>query len=87
MKHLFIILFFLASCADTSHEVRYSPDGKDSVVYVKYFDGQQFVTFYMNYAPFKLVYDEEGYEGCYYYYRDHQLTAEKLREYNKYKRK
>lgn len=87
MKRLLPILFFLTSCADTSHEVRYSPSGKDSVVHVKYYDGQQFNAFYMNYGAFKEVHSEEGYEGCYNYYRENQLPKEKLREYSKYKRK
>lgn len=88
MKQLLIIflLFALLSCKDTNHEVRYSPDGKDSVVYVSYYDGRQFTTFYMGYGQFKAVYDEEGYEGCYDYYREHELPAHWLRTYSKYKR-
>lgn len=87
MKKLLPILFFaLASCTDYNQEVRYSPDGSDSVVHINYYDGQQFNTFYMAYEQFKMIYDNQGYEGCYYYYREHQLSAEKLREYSKYKK-
>lgn len=86
MKHLFIILLFaLASCADYNHEVRYSPDSKDSVVYVRYYDGQQFTTFYMAYPQFKIVYDSLGYEGCYDYARTHELPRYWLKKYRTYK--
>ena len=84
---LTILLFALISCTDAGHEVRYSPSGNDSVVYVKYFDGQQFTTFYMSYPAFKTIYDSLDYEGCYDYYREHQLPAYWQKEYSKYKRK
>jgi hypothetical protein len=87
MKIFFPILFFLTSCAEYNHEVRYSPDGTDSVVYVRYYDGQQFNTFYMQYEEFTVIRESQGYEGCYYYYREHQLPQYWLKEYSKYKRK
>lgn len=87
MKHLFyILLIALASCKDTTHEVRYSPDGSDSVVYVRYYDGQQFTSFYMAYPQFRVLYDSVGYEGCYEYARHHQLPVFWQRKYSKYKK-
>lgn len=86
MKLLSIILLFaLLSCSDTSHEVRYKPDGTDSVAYIRYFDGVQFNTFYMSYPNFKIIYDSAGYEGCYEYYINHEMPLYWKREYSKYK--
>ena len=87
MKHLlYILLFALISCKETHHEVRYKPDGSDSVVHVTYFDGSQFTTFYMSFPNFKIIYDSLGYEGCYDYARSHELPVYWQREYSKYKR-
>lgn len=86
MKHLIYIALLLASCKDTTHEVRYKPDGTDSVVHVSYYDGHQFTTFYMSYPNFKVLYDSLGYEGCYDYARAHELPDFWLREYSTYKR-
>lgn len=85
-KILYILLFALTSCKETSHEVRYKPDGTDSVVHVSYYDGNQFNTFYMAYELFKDVYDKEGYEGCYEYCLSHDLPDYWLCEYSKYKK-
>jgi hypothetical protein len=87
MKKLIYILFFaLVSCAEYSHEVRYSPDGKDSIAYVRYYDGQQIHTFYMPYEQFKIVFDNQGYEGCYDYARRNELPVFWLKKYSKYKK-
>jgi hypothetical protein len=87
MKHLIYILFFaIASCKETTHEVRYSPDGTDSVAHISYYDGKQFTTFYMSYPNFKIIFDSLGYEGCYEYAREHELPVFWLREYSKYKK-
>jgi hypothetical protein len=87
MKHLiYILLLALASCRDTAHEVRYKPDGTDSVVHVNYFDGKQFTTFYLDYPTFKILYDSVGYEGCYDYRIAHELPVYWQREYSRYKK-
>lgn len=89
MKKLFYIaLIALASCRpDESHEVRYSPDGTDSIAHVSYFDGSQFNIFDMAYAQFKTLYDEGGYEACYEYARTHELPVAWQRKYAGYKKR
>lgn len=94
MKKILAIALFFVSCnggltpgsLPSLHEVRYSPDGKDSIACVKYFDGNQYNTFCMGYALFKDVYDKEGYEGCYEYYLSHELPEFWLKEYKQYKK-
>lgn len=88
-KIIYIAMVALASCNDslpTTHEVRYSDDGKDSVVYVKYFDGKQYNEIYMNYQQFEVLFNEDGYEGVNDYYMSHGLPLYWLRAYMSYKR-
>lgn len=90
MKKLLIIsLVFLASCKgcelETNHEIRYSPDGKDSVVFMMYYDGQQYNSVYMNYLQFNTLYGEGGYEAVYDYYREHELPDHWRKMYQQYK--
>jgi hypothetical protein len=92
MKRLLpILLFALASCKgcdlSTYHEKRYSPDGKDSVAYVFYYDGQQFNNFYVPYSQFVQLHKDGGYEAVYEYYLDHQLSDHDRELYKTYKKK
>src|SRR5512139_3777704 len=67
MKHLIYILL-LAACnggLSSKHIVKHSPDGKDSIVVVSYFDGKQYNNIYMNPHQFKVLYDDGGYESVY----------------------
>lgn len=84
-----LLLILLTACNsgfDSRHEVRYSPDGKDSVVYMMYFDGRQFNNVYMNCQQFDVLYDDGGYEAVYDYYLGHQLPVHWLKKYKEYKR-
>ena len=86
MKKLFLLLLLIGcSRPSTIHVVRYSPDGKDSIAIVSYFDGQQFNTFYMPYQQFKTLYDDGGYEAVYDYYLAHELPEFWLKKYKEYK--
>lgn len=88
-KILYILLLALASCSEesTTHEVRYSPDGTDSVAYVRYFDGQQFNNFFMPHENFKIIFDSAGYAGVYEYWRDYTLPLPEFwrKRYSTYK--
>lgn len=89
MKHLIYIALFAIACnggLTSNHEVRYSPDGKDSIAYVQYFDGKQFNNIYMGYEQFKTLYDDGGYEAVYDYYLGHQLPEVWRKKYETYKR-
>lgn len=74
-KLLLIIAVFsvLLSCnsdsSSSGHEAQWSPDGKDSVVYVRYQnDNGSFSNFYMNYLLFNTLFNRGGYSECYHYY-------------------
>lgn len=85
-----IALSFLLSCNGSpgpAHEMRYAPDGKDSVVYVRYFDGRTFNEFYMHYVVFDSLYEEGGYDKCYEYHIDHMLPVYWERKYRTYRPK
>lgn len=84
-KILLLILLTACSRQSTTHEVRYSLDKTDSVVFVRYFDGQQYNTFFMNYEQFKVLHSEGGYEGVYEYYLQHELPAHWRKKYETYK--
>ena len=86
MKKL-ILMLLLIGCSPTStkHVIRHSPDGKDSVAFVRYYDGQQFTSFFMSYENFKVIYDSVGYEGCYEYYLSHELPLFWRKKYATYK--
>lgn len=87
-KYIYIALIALTSCnLDNSHEVRYSPDGTDSIAHVQYFDGDQYTSFDMPYAQFKMLYSEGGYEACYEYALQHELPVYWQRKYAGYKKK
>jgi len=74
----FTYLFALAiSCNSndsetTWHELRYSPDKKDSVVYVHYVDDSRTVTdFYINYLLFNSLFNNNGgYNSVYQNYNN-----------------
>lgn len=85
MKKLFLLLFLISCKPTTHHEVRYSPDGKDSVAFIMYFDGQQFNRFYIAYPAFRTVFESGGYEGCYEYYLDNELPLKVVSKYDTYK--
>lgn len=85
-----IALYALLSCNGSpypAHEMRYSPDGKDSVVRMTYFDGRAFYEFYMHYVVFESLYKEGGYDKCYEYHTDHMLPVYWERKYRTYKPK
>lgn len=88
MKHLIYITLLAIACnggLTSTHEVRYSPDGNDSVVVMKYYDGHQYNNIYMGYELFKDLYDEGGYESVYDYYLAHELPEYWLKKYATYK--
>lgn len=70
---LAIVCFSFISCESSSdHEVRYSPDGKDSVVYVNYRDDNgNMQNFWMNYMIFSMLMHQGGYGSVYNYYHSH----------------
>lgn len=70
-----------------THEVRYSPDGKDSVVHITYFDGRVFNDFYLHYVVFESLYKEGGYDKCFEYHTDHVLPVYWKRRYRTYEAK
>jgi hypothetical protein len=90
MKKLILILF-LAACNGepeykSSYETRYSPDGKDCVALIHYFDGHRFSDIYMNCDQFlTLTKDKLDYEAVYEYARTHELPAYWKERYSRYK--
>lgn len=83
-----ITLAVLLSCngtPDPIHEVRYSADGKDSVVLIRYFDGRAFNEFYMHYVVFDSIYEGEGYDKCYEYSKEHELPVYWQERYKDYR--
>lgn len=76
MKQLIIIctlaIALFTSCAqrDSYHDTVWSPDKKDSAVYVNYRqeDGS-FTRFYMNYMLYSMLFNNGGYNNVYNYYR------------------
>lgn len=89
MKHLIYITLLAIACnggLTSTHEVRYSPDGKDSIAYVQYYDGKQYNNIYMGYEQFKTLYDDGSYEAVYEYYLAHELPAFARKKYSMYKR-
>jgi hypothetical protein len=89
MKKL-LLLILLTACnggLTSTHEVRYSPDGKDSVVYMMYYDGKQYNNVYMTPLQFNGLFDEGGYEGVYDYYISHQLPEYWLNKYKSYEKR
>jgi hypothetical protein len=64
----------------TSHEVRYTDNGQDSVVYVHYYDQNQglWVNYYMEYLIFMNLYDMGGYRSVYGYYNQHAYDINRL---------
>jgi hypothetical protein len=69
-----VTLFMFTGCAgdDNRHEVRYSADGKDSVVYVHYRDDNgRYNDFFMNYLMFQTMFGNggsSGYTNVYHHY-------------------
>lgn len=70
-----------------AHEMRYSDDGKDSVVHVSYFDGRSFNEFYLSYMAFYTLFEEGGYDKCFEYHLDHELPEYWMKKYSTYKPK
>lgn len=89
MKKLLLLILLIACNGGltSTHEVRYSPDGKDSVVYVQYYDGSQYNSLYMVPEQFDHLYDEGGYEQVYDYYLGHQLPEYWLNKYRAYEKR
>lgn len=73
---LSIMLCMMFSCAPSSnHEVRYSPDNRDSVVYVQYVDQNgNSQEFWMNYLIFSTLMQRGGYSNVYNYHQSHYRT-------------
>lgn len=87
-KLLYIALVALASCnVNSMHEVRYSSDGRDSVVFMMYFDGEQYNNAYINYPQFKTLYQEGGYDAVYDYVTTQDMPVYWMRKYAEYKRR
>lgn len=95
MKVLLIISLFIACNGKPEQkyeprskcEMRYSPDGKDSVVYLLYFDGQQFNSLYVAKEQFDALYKQDGYEAVYDYCMSHDLPEHLRKKYLTYKRR
>lgn len=92
MKKLLSIvsISFLLACngePTPAHEMHYSPDGKDSVVFVSYFDGRTFNEFILHYAVFESLYKDGGYDKCFEYHLDHELPEYWVKKYSTYKPK
>lgn len=89
MKKLFYIaLIALASCnVKSMHEIRYSPDGRDSVVFLMYFDGEQYNNTYIGYSDFTELYKEGGYEAVYEYAAKQDWPEYWVKKYSVYKRR
>lgn len=85
MKKIILLLFLISCKPTTHHEVRTSPDGKDSVAFILYFDGKQYNQFYIPFPAFKTVFESGGYEGCYEYYLDNELPIKAQSKYATYK--
>lgn len=93
MKKVIFICFlgatvFLA-CEDnreTSHEIQWSSDKKDSIVYVNYRqqDGS-FSNFYMNYVLYSMLFKQGGYGSVYNYYQQHPTEFNTQSRYSNYK--
>jgi hypothetical protein len=94
MKRLLLLLSIvgLFACNDestqsesTSHEQRWSSDGKDSVVYVRYKDENgSWVNFYMQYLLFNSLFNNGGYNACYNHYRSNPAQYYNYHHYTSY---
>lgn len=67
---------------NNSYQAQWSPDGKDSVVYVNYqkSDGS-FVDFYINYLIFRSIFGNNGYQGVYTYQQQHPTSSSSYSTY------
>lgn len=67
-----ILIFTACKQKQTGSDVQWSPDRKDSVVYVNYQrqDGS-FSNFYMNYMLYSMLFRQGGYGSVYNYYESH----------------
>ncbi len=84
---LSVAFIFLISCTnqpDSTHEVRYSKDGKDSVVYVQSYENGQQNNFFMNYIMFRMLFGNGGYTNVYHYYEGHPYIRSYASNYNSY---
>lgn len=90
MKKLlsFLLVLTMLSCEDNNdHEVRYSPDGKDSTVYVRYVDNSgNTQSFWMNYMMFQMLMNNGGYSSVYNYHRSNYNNPIYRNNYNRYTR-
>ena len=82
-----IAIVFLA-CKEkqqTSHEVQWSGNAKDSVVYVNHQnqDGS-FSNFYMNYFLYSTLFRQSGYSGVNSYYNSHRSEFNNQSRYENY---
>lgn len=77
-KLLFIAVaaLFLSSCVSkpqSSHEVRWSEDKHDSVVYVNHYDNNgNMSSFFVSYLVFHTLFNQGGYGTVHNYYSNHR---------------
>jgi len=89
---LFLCIVALFACNDestesasSSHEQRWSDNGKDSIVYVRYKDENgSWVNFYMQYLLFNSLFNHGGYNACYNHYRSNPAQYYSYHQYTSY---
>ena len=69
----------------SDHEVRYSGDGKDSVVYVQNNNGMSTSGFFMNYLLFRTLFGNGGYTNVQNYYQNHPTEFNNEKQYSSYR--
>ena len=93
MKKLFItcaviIILLFSGCSQRTprHEIQYSNNGQDSIVYVHYYDdnSNQWVDRYMEYVIFMNLYNMGGYNSIYGYYRTNPYNPYIYSRYRNY---
>ena len=85
---LSVILMSLVSCRQeekSSHQMKWSNDQKDSVVYVNYRgeDGQM-NSFFMNYLMFRMLFNNGGYSSVNNYYSSHRSEFSNYSKFGNY---
>ena len=88
MVILAISLVGLSSCQqrESSYAVQWSPDQKDSVVYVQHYDqsSNRYDDFYMNYFLYRSLFQSGGYSNVYNYYQQHPTEFQNEYRYSSY---
>lgn len=89
MKKLLVIsALFVIGCngeLPSTHEMRYSPDGTDSIAYVTYRHNGVVAFFPMSYNLFEELYKQGGYKAAFEYYNREDMIEYLKKKYSRYK--